>query len=278
MGQRRLLRRVFFQGKPATDPGLARTLAAVLEREVYVPADPGSMGAVGVALLTCRTTGVWPRRRPSMSSGCWRRRVTGRRGFQCKDRDCRNLCRLELAEIDVAGDREKVLSGGQCPKYDDVAAVGRQAAEGRSLTVPGARGASREADRGGERAGRRRVRAAARPALRPLPDRRVAVLLNVLRRAGVRRRGAPPWPRHVGRGRSTLHRAGRVCPGEAAARIGGGRRRRAGRARVRAHAVAERRRRHLHVPDDARGPGYGGARLGRRGLGDAGVSPRLLRA
>ena len=51
MGQRRLLERVFFQGKPASDPALARTLAAVLERDVYVPADPGAMGAVGIALL-----------------------------------------------------------------------------------------------------------------------------------------------------------------------------------------------------------------------------------
>ncbi len=41
MGQRRLLGRVFFQGKPATDPALARTLAAVLEREVVVPGAPG---------------------------------------------------------------------------------------------------------------------------------------------------------------------------------------------------------------------------------------------
>ena len=122
MGQRRLLRRVFFQGKPATDPGLARTLAAVLEREVYVPADPGSMGAVGVALLTLLDDGRLVEAAPIDVERVLDARVTGRRGFQCRDRDCRNLCRLELAEVDVAGDCEKVLSGGQCPKYDDVAA------------------------------------------------------------------------------------------------------------------------------------------------------------
>ena len=84
MGQRRLLDRVFFQGKPATDPALARTLAAVLEREVVVPADPGAMGAVGIALLAARAVGAagtaWqpagtavgpaPRRRRSTSPGC----------------------------------------------------------------------------------------------------------------------------------------------------------------------------------------------------------------
>ena len=58
MGQRRLLDRVFFQGKPATDPALSRTLAAVLERDVIVPADPGAMGAVGIALLAARAAAV----------------------------------------------------------------------------------------------------------------------------------------------------------------------------------------------------------------------------
>ncbi len=137
MGQRRLLGRVFFQGKPATDPSLARTLAAVLEREVYVPADPGVMGAVGVALLASLPVvgagrdhgGV-----PAVASGLppidLRRvlgaRVSGRREFRCKDGECRNLCRLELAEIEVAGAREKVVSGGQCPKYDAVSAAGEK--------------------------------------------------------------------------------------------------------------------------------------------------------
>ena len=124
MGQRQLLRRVFFQGKPATDPGLARTLAAVLEREVYVPADPGAMGAVGIALMTLPEVSGPAGAAPIDLERVLEARVTGRRDFQCKDRDCRNRCRLEVAEIEVAGEREKVVSGGQCPKYDDVAAVG----------------------------------------------------------------------------------------------------------------------------------------------------------
>ena len=51
MGNRRLLDRVFFQGKPASNPSLARTLAAVTGREVLVPPDPGAMGAIGIAML-----------------------------------------------------------------------------------------------------------------------------------------------------------------------------------------------------------------------------------
>ena len=52
--------------------------------------------------------------------------MAGRREFQCKDRDCSNACRLELAEVDVLGERRKVVSGGQCPKYDDVSTTGEK--------------------------------------------------------------------------------------------------------------------------------------------------------
>ncbi len=125
MGQRRLLDRVFFQGKPATDPSLARTLAAVLEREVYVPADPGAMGAVGIALLAAESAGDG--RGDAIDLGrVLEARVGGRREFRCGDRDCRNLCRLELAEIDVGGTLEKIVSGGQCPKYDAVSSAGEK--------------------------------------------------------------------------------------------------------------------------------------------------------
>jgi activator of 2-hydroxyglutaryl-CoA dehydratase/predicted nucleotide-binding protein (sugar kinase/HSP70/actin superfamily) len=128
MGQRRLLDRVFFQGKPASDPALARTLAAVLERDVYVPADPGAMGAVGIALLAAAAL-AGDAAAGSQAIDLARvlgARVAGRRELQCKDRDCANACRLELAEVDVAGERRRVVSGGQCPKYDDVSSVGEK--------------------------------------------------------------------------------------------------------------------------------------------------------
>ena len=51
-------------------------------------------------------------------------RVAGRREFQCGDRDCLNSCHLELAEIDIGGAVRKIVSGGQCPKYDAVSAAG----------------------------------------------------------------------------------------------------------------------------------------------------------
>ncbi len=126
MGQRRLLDRVFFQGKPATDPALARTLAAVLEREVVVPADPGAMGAIGIALLAAGTLGAGEAPPPVDLARVQSARVAGRREFQCGDRDCLNGCHLELAEIDVGGETARIVSGGQCPKYDAVSAAGEK--------------------------------------------------------------------------------------------------------------------------------------------------------
>jgi len=128
MGQRRLLDRVFFQGKPASDPALARTLAAVLERDVYVPADPGAMGAVGIAMLAAGAPAGNQEAAPQAIdlARLLAARVAGRREFQCKDRDCSNACRLELAEVDILGERRKVVSGGQCPKYDDVSTSGEK--------------------------------------------------------------------------------------------------------------------------------------------------------
>ena len=126
MGQRRLLGRVFFQGKPATDPALARTLAAVLEREVVVPADPGAMGAVGIALLAAREVPTAAAPEALDLARVLDARVSGRREFQCRDRGCLNSCHLELAEIDLGGSTAKIVSGGQCPKYDDVSAAGQK--------------------------------------------------------------------------------------------------------------------------------------------------------
>ncbi len=44
MGQRTLGKKVFFQGKPASNPSLAWTMAAVSGREIVVPPNPGAMG------------------------------------------------------------------------------------------------------------------------------------------------------------------------------------------------------------------------------------------
>jgi len=51
-------------------------------------------------------------------------RVVERRSGRCGDRQCANLCRLETAVVEVGGERRRVVSGGNCPKYDERSEVG----------------------------------------------------------------------------------------------------------------------------------------------------------
>lgn len=126
MGDRRLLDRVFFQGKPASNPSLARTLAAVAGREVLVPPDPGAMGAIGIALLTARHLDRAAGVEEFDLCRLLNARVVSRREGRCGDAACGNLCRIETARIDVAGEVHTVRSGGNCPKYEERTAAGRK--------------------------------------------------------------------------------------------------------------------------------------------------------
>jgi predicted CoA-substrate-specific enzyme activase len=133
MGNRRLLDKVFFQGKPATNQSLARTLAAVTGRDVVVPSDPGAMGAIGIALLADEAFERTHPQRDGEESPApldLRRLLTAkvieRRELRCGDKTCGNYCRIESAQIEVDGERRTVRSGGNCPKYEERGAVGRK--------------------------------------------------------------------------------------------------------------------------------------------------------
>ncbi|HQJ98659.1 MAG TPA: acyl-CoA dehydratase activase-related protein, partial [Thermoleophilia bacterium] len=150
MGQRRFLDRVFFQGKPATNPSLARTLAAVTGREVWVPPDPGAMGAIGIAQLATTAAGLDEAVGLGRFAGLGgaagetagrhlldgaealdlarlsQASVVERREFRCRDRHCLNLCRVESATVAVGDTRTKIVSGGSCPKYDAAGGGGRK--------------------------------------------------------------------------------------------------------------------------------------------------------
>ena len=244
MGQRRLLDRVFFQGKPATDPALARTLAAVLEREVVVPADPGAMGAVGIALLAARARGrrrTAPARRARRRSTCARARAPASPAAASSSAATATASTAATSSSPRStspAQREKIVSGGQCPKYDAVSAAGDEAAQGRAQPVPRARrAAARAARRRGGRTGLRPAARPAQPAVSPAcssacPTRTTSIdtlpfFHTLLRRLGYRVEVLRAGPRHAGRGRPALRRAGRLRAGQAAARARRRRRRRA---------------------------------------------------
>ncbi|MBI5504114.1 MAG: hypothetical protein HY899_04910 [Deltaproteobacteria bacterium] len=120
MGQRTLGRRIFFQGKPASNPSLAWTLAAVSGREIVVPPNPGAMGAWGIGLCVSQQLGA-----EALSSAesldlqaVLDAQITERSEFQCRDSECQTLCPIERTTISVGGETRVAISGGACPKFE----------------------------------------------------------------------------------------------------------------------------------------------------------------
>lgn len=120
MGGRTFGDRIFFQGKPASGPSLAWTLAAVTGREVIVPHNPGAMGAWGIGLCAIRELGE----EKLLSPGHFdltlalNAKVVSRIEFRCADSKCHNLCHIDKTTVSVGAAEKSVLSGGACPKYE----------------------------------------------------------------------------------------------------------------------------------------------------------------
>lgn len=120
MGERTFGERIFFQGKPASGPALAWTLAAVTGREVIVPYNPGAMGAWGIGLCAIRELGTVN----LLGAGSFDltpvldAKVVSRTEFRCADLKCQTLCHIDKTTVSVSGTDQTVLSGGACPKYE----------------------------------------------------------------------------------------------------------------------------------------------------------------
>ncbi|MCP5035044.1 MAG: hypothetical protein GY939_24840, partial [Actinomycetia bacterium] len=120
MGQRTPGARIFFQGKPASNPSLAWTLAAVTGREIVVPPNPGAMGAWGIGLCAIDEIG-----RDALLAAptldlaeVQVAEITERSEFRCQDAKCQTLCPIERTTITIGGTSRKALSGGACPKFE----------------------------------------------------------------------------------------------------------------------------------------------------------------
>ncbi len=161
MGDRRFLDRVFFQGKPASNPSLARTLAAVTGREVVVPPNPGAMGALGIALLAARRrrgdalaaiarSRERPRRPPRGSTSRSSRRPASSRARAAAAATAVRQP-LPARDRDRRGGRRAPPRGQrrQLPQVRRAFRGGRQAAQGCAQPLPRARrAAGRAAGRG----------------------------------------------------------------------------------------------------------------------------------
>jgi activator of 2-hydroxyglutaryl-CoA dehydratase/predicted nucleotide-binding protein (sugar kinase/HSP70/actin superfamily) len=120
MGERSFGERIFFQGKPASGPSLAWTLAAVTGREVTVPPNPGAMGAWGIALCALAELGAARLAGASTLdlSIVPAARVLERGEIRCQDPRCATYCRIDRTVVAVGLEKRSVLSGGACPKFE----------------------------------------------------------------------------------------------------------------------------------------------------------------
>ena len=120
MGQRTLARRVFFQGKPAQNPSLAWTLAAVSGREIMVPPNPGAMGAWGVGLeALAQLQDMEQAWTPVDLEPFLKAQITSRSHFSCRDKGCRTVCPIERTVVRLGLEERTTLSGGECPKFEE---------------------------------------------------------------------------------------------------------------------------------------------------------------
>lgn len=120
MGQRSLGRKIFFQGKPAGNPSLAWTLAAVTGRKIFVPPNPGAMGAWGIGQCAIADMGreLLSTKPPLDPGRMLEADIVQRSEFICRDAKCRTMCPIERITISFQGREKTAMSGGACPKYE----------------------------------------------------------------------------------------------------------------------------------------------------------------
>jgi predicted nucleotide-binding protein (sugar kinase/HSP70/actin superfamily) len=125
MGQRQPGKKIFFQGKPASNVCLAWTLASVTGRDIVVPPNPGAMGAWGIGLCAVTELG----KEALLASPALKldellaARIVERSEFTCKDAACRTLCPIERTTIRFGDVVKTATSGGACPKFETVSSL-----------------------------------------------------------------------------------------------------------------------------------------------------------
>jgi activator of 2-hydroxyglutaryl-CoA dehydratase/predicted nucleotide-binding protein (sugar kinase/HSP70/actin superfamily) len=121
-GSRSVGERIFCQGMPFAADAPAAAVARQTGREVVVPPDPGTVGALGIGLLARKelpaealADSLDPRR-------FLEAKVVKKDTFHCKSvKGCGepgNKCRIDRLTTVVAGDERRFLWGGNCSLYD----------------------------------------------------------------------------------------------------------------------------------------------------------------
>jgi predicted CoA-substrate-specific enzyme activase len=123
-GLREYGHKIFLQGKPAENLALACALAKVTGQQIVIPPSPGSMGALGIALLAkeeCEGK-VWESS-PINLEKFLKSEVLNIQESICQAKDgCRdgNQCRIKVMTVEQEDLKFKFLSGGACDKYEKI--------------------------------------------------------------------------------------------------------------------------------------------------------------
>ena len=122
-GARTIGNHIFCQGMPFASDALAAAVARQTERQVIVPPNPGTIGALGIALLTLDERYVEIDRGPVLD--CERflgASVQAKETVVCRlTKGCGapgNRCRIDRITTSVQGTLNKFLWGGSCSLYD----------------------------------------------------------------------------------------------------------------------------------------------------------------
>ncbi len=128
-GSRSVGKRIFCQGMPFASDALAAAVARQTGRTVIVPPDPGTIGALGIALLA--RDELWQERAATNGHGqdepldlnrFLTAEVMSKDTFVCKSKKgcggAGNRCRIDRLKAEVAGQKLDFVWGGGCSLWD----------------------------------------------------------------------------------------------------------------------------------------------------------------
>lgn len=122
-GSRSVGQVIFCQGMPFTAPALAAAVARQTGSQIIIPPNPGTVGALGIALLA-HADGAWQTNAPLDLGRFLQARVEQRSTFICNATvGCGppgNRCRIEHLRTRVAGQSSTFTWGGACSLHERI--------------------------------------------------------------------------------------------------------------------------------------------------------------
>jgi predicted CoA-substrate-specific enzyme activase len=122
-GARQIGQRIFCQGMPFSSDALAAAVARQTGRQVIVPPNPGTIGALGIALLACDEKAATQSTEPPLDvSRFLGAAVCAKETIVCHStKGCGgsgNKCRIDRLTTAVDGKEQRFMWGGNCSLYD----------------------------------------------------------------------------------------------------------------------------------------------------------------